>query len=181
MEGETIGSVGFGNFYPAFSPDGKKIAYTSNKTSDYFGLSSVYIYDLDSKKETEIDEKVLSSVSWSPDGKKIYYSKITYDNPHWSRVGDVYVYDLDKKEETRLTHALRALNPSVSPDGRTIAFATESDATINVGARRQRRKEFPFVDEFQERRAGVHAKVVARRRLRLCSDMLCAKRRMSPE
>ncbi len=149
VEGETIGSVGFGNFYPAFSPDGKKIAYTSNKTSDYFGLSSVYIYDLDSKKETEVDEKVLSSVSWSPDGKKIYYSKITYDNPHWSKVGDVYVYDLDKKEETRLTHALRALNPSVSPDGRTIAFATEGDATMNVGLVDSDGKNFRLLTNFK--------------------------------
>jgi len=149
VEGETIGSVGFGNFYPAFSPDGKKIAYTSNKTSDYFGLSSVYIYDLDSKKETEINEKVLSSVSWSPDGKKIYYSKITYDNPHWSRVGDIYVYDLGKKEETRLTHALRALNPSLSPDGRTIAFATESDATLNVGAVDSDGKNFRLLTNFK--------------------------------
>ena len=149
VEGETIGSVGFGNFYPAFSPDGKKIAYTSNKTSDYFGLSSVYIYDLDSKKETEVDEKVLSSVSWSPDGTKIYYSKITYDNPHWSRVGDLYVYDLDKKEETRLTHALRALNPSVSPDGKTIAFATEGDATMNVALVGSDGKNFRLLTNFK--------------------------------
>ena len=149
VEGETIGAVGFGNFYPAFSPDGKKIAYASNKTSDYFGLSSVYIYDLDSKKETEVDEKVLSSVSWSPDGTKIYYSKITYDNPHWSRVGDLYVYDLDKKEKTRLTHALRALNPSVSPDGKTIAFATEGDATMNVALVGSDGKNFRLLTNFK--------------------------------
>jgi len=149
VEGETIGSVGFGNFYPAFSPDGKKIAYTSNKTSDYFGMSSVYIYDIESKKETEVDEKVLSSVSWSPDGSKIYYSKITRDNPHWSGVGDVYVYDLVRKEETRLTHGLRALNPSLSPDGKSIAFTREGDATMNVGIIDSDGKNFRLLTHFK--------------------------------
>lgn len=133
VEGETIGSVGFGNFYPAFSPDGKRIAYTSNKTADYFGLSSVYVYDTESKKEEELCDKVHSSLSWSPDGSKIYYSRINRDNPHWSSLSDVYEYDLERKKETRLTFALRAMNPSVSRDGKKIAFAIESDGTMNVG------------------------------------------------
>ena len=134
VEGETIGPVGFGNFYPAFSPDGKRIAYTSNKTSDYFGLSELYIYDVDTKHETEIDEKVHSSLSWSPDGRSLYYAKITRDNPHWSALSDLYVFDLTEKKERRITFALRALNPSVSPDGKSIVFATEKDGTMNVVA-----------------------------------------------
>lgn len=36
IEGEIIESDGFGNFYPAFSSDGSKIAYISNKDKDYF-------------------------------------------------------------------------------------------------------------------------------------------------
>jgi hypothetical protein len=40
--GDTIAKVGFGNFYPGFSPDGKKILYISNKSADYFGLSGIY-------------------------------------------------------------------------------------------------------------------------------------------
>jgi Tol biopolymer transport system component len=149
VEGETIGSVGFGNFYPAFSPDGKKLAYTSNKTADYFGLSSVYVYDLDTKKEEEIDEKVHSSVSWSPDGKKIYYSKITRDNPHWSGVSDIYAYDIDAKKDTRLTFSLRALNPSASSDGKKIVFATENDGTMNVAVVDSDGKNFHLVTAFK--------------------------------
>ena len=148
VEGETIGASGFGNFYPAFSPDGKKIAYTSNKTADYFGLSSVYIYDVETKKEEEIDEKVLSSVSWSPDGKRIYYSKITRYNPHWSGVADVYSFDLDNKKETRLTFSQRALNPSLSPDGSKIVFTMESDGTTNIGVVDNDGKNFHAVTQF---------------------------------
>jgi Tol biopolymer transport system component len=149
VEGEMIGSVGFGNFYPAFSADGKKIAYTSNKTADYFGLSSIYVYDLDTKKEKEIEEKVHSSLSWSPDGTKIYYAKITRDNPHWSGVSDIYAYDIAAEKETRLTFSLRALNPSVSSDGKKIVFATENDGTMNVAMVDCDGKNFHLVTAFK--------------------------------
>jgi hypothetical protein len=133
VEGDIIASSGFGNFYPAFSPNGNKIAYTSNKEADYFGLSSLYLYDCPTNKEKKIIDHVRSSLSWSPDGNGIFYSKISNDNPHWSGLSDIYSYDLSQKEEKRLTHGLRAHNPSLSPDGKTIVFATGSDGTMNVG------------------------------------------------
>jgi hypothetical protein len=132
VEGETIGKVGFGNFYPVFSPDGTKIAYTSNKEADYFGWSSIYVYDTATKKEKEITKLVRSSVSWSPDATKLYYSRTTHENPHWSNIADLYVYDLQKEKETRLTHGLRGQNPSLSPDGKWIATAVDGDGTMNV-------------------------------------------------
>ncbi|MFA6542456.1 MAG: biopolymer transporter Tol, partial [Bacteroidota bacterium] len=132
VEGETIAGVGFGNFYPAFSPDGSKIAYTSNKQADYFGISSIYIYDRLTKKEEELMFGVHSSLAWSPDGRKIYYSKITNDNPNGSLLSDIYVVDVASKEETRLTHGLRAQNPALSFDGATLAFVTGSDGTTNL-------------------------------------------------
>jgi Tol biopolymer transport system component len=132
VEGETIASEGFGNFYPEFSPDGRKIAYTSTKDADYFGLASVYVYDLDTKKERKIADHVYSSLSWSPDGKKIYYAKLTQDNPHWSSYSDIYECNVETGKETRLTYAMRAHNPSVSPDGKEIVFAGGSDGTLNV-------------------------------------------------
>lgn len=55
--GEIIANVGFGNFYPAFSPDGKKLAYISNKEADYFGLSSVYLYDPATKQEKKLKDE----------------------------------------------------------------------------------------------------------------------------
>lgn len=132
VEGETIADVGFGNFHPAFSPDGKRIAYTSNKQSDYFGVSSLYIYDRETKKEEKVIDDVRSSVAWSNDGRKIYYSKITHQNPNGSNLSDLFVVDVATQEETRLTHGLRAQNPSISFAGDRLAFVIGSDGTTNV-------------------------------------------------
>ena len=131
--GDTIGKVGFANFYPTFSPDGKTLAYISNKESDYFGQSSLYLYDLSTKEEKLLKPDVRSSFSWSPDGKKIYYAKTSRShNEHWSNLFDVYVYDIDLKEEARITHGLRANSPAVSLDGKSIAFVGGSDGTLNI-------------------------------------------------
>jgi len=132
VPGDIIADVGFGNFYPTFSPDGKKLAYVSNKQSDYFSLSSVYLYDLATKQEKLLESGVRSSISWSPDGKKIYYNKTTRQNPHWSNVSDVYVYDIERDDEKRLTYGLRANSPAVSPDGATIAFVSGKDGSLNI-------------------------------------------------
>src|SRR5437867_8655072 len=60
-EGALVGNVGFGNFYPSFSPDGKSLAYVSNKEADYFSLSSLYLYDLATKKEKLLKSDVRSN------------------------------------------------------------------------------------------------------------------------
>ncbi len=129
---DTIGFVGFGNFYPSFSPDGKTLAYVSNKESDYFGQSAIYAYDLATKKEKLIKTGVRTQFSWSLDGKKMYYSRISRDNPHWSNISDLYEYDIEQEDETRLTFAQRASSPALSPDGKTLAFVGSHDGTLNL-------------------------------------------------
>ncbi len=62
--GETIADVGFGNFYPSFSPDGKKILYVSNKSADYFGLSSIYEYDIAAKESKPLIPAIRSTYDW---------------------------------------------------------------------------------------------------------------------
>ncbi len=132
VDGELIANVGFANFYPRFSPDGKWIAYVSNKTSDYMGQSALYVRRADSTDERMLMPGVRSALSWSPDGKKIVYSRYNTPTVQGHLYYDLYVYDLEKEEETPVTKGLRAFNPSWSPDGSTIAFVHGADGTINL-------------------------------------------------
>ncbi len=129
-------TTGFANLYPAYSPDGTRLAYTSTKEADYFAQSSLYVYDFTTGKEKLMQPGVRTAVSWSPDGTGLFYARATRENPHWSYQFDLYVYDLTQEKETRITHGRRAISPAVSPDGSTIAFVVNSDGTSNLAIAR---------------------------------------------
>jgi Tol biopolymer transport system component len=148
-EGVIIENDGFGNFYPVFSSDGSKLAYISNKGKDYLSLSSVYLYDLKTKTKEKIVSLVRSSLSFSPDGRYLYYARIDNDNPHWSGYSDLFRYDLKTKEEERLTYGLRAYNPKLSSDGNKLVFAYGGDGTLNIGTCFRDGKNIVKITNFQ--------------------------------
>lgn len=131
--GDTIAKVGFGNFYPTFSHDGKKVYYISNKNSDYFSPASIYEYDLLTKKDKKHKTGVRSTLTLLKDGNRIIYAKLDDDNPNMYNVHDLYVYDINKEKEIRLTYNLRANQPDVSPDEKQIVFIFQKDGTTNLG------------------------------------------------
>jgi hypothetical protein len=125
-------ALGFANLYPVFSPDGKSLAYTSAKNADYFVLSSLFVYDVATKKEKLVQPGVRTAPAWSPDGSKLYYGRATRDNPHWAFQFDIFEYDLTAEKERRVTFGKRAISPTVSPDGKQIAFVTNGDGSSNL-------------------------------------------------
>lgn len=149
IEGNILAADGFGNFYPTYSTDGSKFIYISNKSSDYFGPAGIYLRDLNTGEEEQLVSSVRSTISWVPGQNKIVYAKIEDDNPNWYNVHDLYVYDLDEDEETRLTHNLRANQPSVSHDGSKIVFLFQKDGTTNLGIVNIDGKEFKQLTFFQ--------------------------------
>jgi len=148
-EGRTIEPEGFGNFYPAFTSDGNRIAYVSNKGKDYFSQSSVYIMDLKTGQLEKVRDGIRSTLSFSRDGKSLYYSRITSDNAFHSRFADLYRLDLDAKKEKRLTHGARSLNPRLSADGTQLAFTVGSDGTRNLAISDVEGKNMKMVTRFQ--------------------------------
>ncbi|HEX9829498.1 MAG TPA: biopolymer transporter Tol, partial [Bacteroidota bacterium] len=132
VQGHIVEEEGFGNFYPAFTPDGEKLVYVSTKSKDYFALSSVYQYNVETKEKTLLVSGVRSTLSFSPDGRFLFYSKSSSDNPYWSKQFDVYRYDLQEEEETRLSYGWRAMNPRLSRDGSKLAFVVHHDGTTNL-------------------------------------------------
>ncbi|WP_059360550.1 Tol-Pal system protein TolB [Parachlamydia acanthamoebae] len=107
---------------PTFSPDGKKLAFASNKD----GSPRVYILDIPKENVLlkDIKPKLITKYSrestapsWSPDGTKIAYSSLTQGTRQ------IWVYDLRKQEEKQITFGSgHKENPSWSPNSKMLIY-----------------------------------------------------------
>lgn len=132
VEGQIIYGKGIANLHPRFSPDGRKIAFTSSRGAGYFSASSLCVYDVRTKETKVLVPGVVSPASWTPDGKSLVYAKLTRVNRYGSHYFDLYRVDVKSKKTKRLTHGLRAYAPDVSPDGKQIVCVVQHDGTQNL-------------------------------------------------
>jgi len=114
-----------GAWHPAWSPDGKMIAFDPTPGAR---AGAIYVVNADGSGERKIfaDTKgwddFLRAASWSPDGRKLAFTRgpsgVIVPQP-WS---DVYVINVDGTGLTRLTRFKDGGDPSWSPDGARIVF-----------------------------------------------------------
>lgn len=105
---------------PAWSPNGKRLAYVAFNV--YKGVSSLRVQDLSSGNVRTIasGSGVNSAPAWSPDGSRIAFTKSSNGN------SDIFVYNLNTGQKRQLTRG-SSINtePSWSPDGSKIAFTSD--------------------------------------------------------
>ncbi len=130
--GRLIAKEGFANLNPIWSPDGKTIAYTSNKGGDYFFTASLYLYNLEEDTSTVLTGGVNSQLSFSPEGHFIFFDKQFGPGKHWSHWDDLAAWDLQEKEVIRLTKDRRATSADISPDGKQVCYLVNTDGTKNL-------------------------------------------------
>lgn len=107
---------------PTFSPDGKKVAFVSNKD----GSARIYVMDIPapgtniknlSAKLISKTNRENSAPAWSPDGSKIAYCSST------KSVRQIWIYDFDKNEERQLTEGSgNKENPTWAPNSLHLMF-----------------------------------------------------------
>jgi TolB protein len=116
---------------PAWSPDGKRIAFV--RSPQDFSDSEIYVINADGTGLTRLTNAPGFDVSpsWSKDGKRIAFASTrAADDPRVNSNDstDVFVMNADGTGVTRLTFGPRQDGqPAWSPDGRQIAFVSARD------------------------------------------------------
>jgi TolB protein len=114
---------------PTYSPDGKQLAFVSDKD----GPPRVYLLNVVNSKESlkpvllTKRNRENTSPAWSPDGTKLAYSAKV------DGVRQIWIYDFITQEELPLTTGgLNKENPSWAPDSFHLVYNTESDGACEL-------------------------------------------------
>jgi Tol biopolymer transport system component len=107
--------------HPRWSPDGKKILFTSDRS----GSDNLWIIDTEKKDTMQLtkdrDQNYISSV-WTPDGKYVITTKGRLNMKLW-------IMHVEAGSGTQLTEgASKNIDPAVSADGRYVYYSQRNGA-----------------------------------------------------
>jgi Tol biopolymer transport system component len=125
------------NLDPAWSPDGRKIAFSGFQHCVFDApgsrcLSEIFVMNTDGSGVTRLTNGSDNSSflpTWSPDGRRIAFQSTTFGSfGGGSNAVDIFAMDADGSNVVRLTDDPGfALGPKWSPDGSRIAFSSTRD------------------------------------------------------
>jgi len=106
--------------HPKWSPDGRRISFVSSRGGNF----DLYVMNADGTNVTRVTDHPANDFDpiWMPDGLSLIFS-----SERDSR-SDLYRVWLKDRRVDRLTQHFvgRAIMPSVSPDGKSVAFAAQT-------------------------------------------------------
>ena len=106
--------------HPKWSPDGTRISFISSRGGNF----DLWVMNADGSNPQRLTDHAAADYDpiWAPDGQSMIFS-----SERDSR-SDLYRLWLKDRRVDRLTHHFvgRAIMPTVSPDGRSVAFAAQT-------------------------------------------------------
>jgi TolB protein len=111
---------------PAWSPDGQKIAFSSDRDGD----SEIYIMDKNGSNLEQItnNDGYDGRPRWSPDGKKLAF-ETDRDGGDW----DIYIMNIDGSNPMPVTsNTTSEFSQSWSPDGKWLVYVSNSEGDYEI-------------------------------------------------
>lgn len=113
------------NTMPVWSPDGKQIAFVSNRNQ---GIPHIFVTDLDGSNLRQLTYGSYDiSPAWSPDGQHIAFISNRPDSGIDANRFAIYVINIDGSNERRLTNTFASEEIALewSPDGKRLLFLAD--------------------------------------------------------
>ena len=131
--GELVRQVSDAGYWPAWSPDGTRLGYSSEPTVDapfaYAGGASVWILDLATGRRTRLTDHDGTQPSWSPHDRRIAFWGV--DPATQNR--DIWTVPVGGGTAVRVTDdAAIDATPVWSSDGRYLYFSSSRGGITNL-------------------------------------------------
>jgi dipeptidyl aminopeptidase/acylaminoacyl peptidase len=140
-----VSSGDYDDVEPAWSPDGKYLAFASNRSKpdpDFTYAVNIWVVAADNTDRGAHPTQVSTGgagdhqPAWSPDGKWIAYSTQREPKLFEYNTKHILVAAASGGQPKNLTTALdrNATNPQFAPDGKSVYFVVDDDGTQNLAA-----------------------------------------------
>ncbi len=124
------------HFYPSLAPDGKSVIYAAFRQENIY---EIYEMDLATGEPQQLTNKlgILNAPEISPNGKSIIFKHSTVNNNR----NMIWIMDRDGRNAENIARTATGWDPTWSPDGKYILFASDMDGDVQLYTIRVNGKE----------------------------------------